>query len=684
MCWDRRITDAVEWLREQWHGMSEADRNGLERQIMEWVESALQPYWGIAEAIIDPQEALRQFASDHREYIHHPDRLWTKFVDRVLPSSRFGELARTFNPGSEGIFGTGEEISRPVILVPGMVGTRLFRSGSGAASSSSIEPDRFTGWLDRQFHSDDSDFLRPLPRDVREVLQPMLDRMFDRQLYDPNAVWDPDTPPSLARLMNRTARERGELFCPDVTACEPASDFALPVAEAMTLRGMFSIMFGLRAEERAREAMRVLGVATLDDLFQDSRYEQLREQRRQRGWHQAVWAVSEYWLLPLERTFNDVIYAFGYDWRQPLLESVDQLVRKIERVKEAHGGKSPILVTHSFGGLLARAAAKRWPENVGGIVQVFSPTAGSVKPYTNFKRGGGGVYPPQWQGEDRIEQTELFEFLQQAVVAGFNHFDPTDLGFGWIQGWDATQFATTSSGVYGAYSLLPNNLPRFGARDHWLKIENDSALTGLLRSSRNVFDLYRQFDQPWGLLDGAVWKLGHGVTVGENCAALWEWLDSNAGPAGSLVNLLHHWHEADYLRVFSAETLTPSQAQTVRDRVNHGIDQAEALAQFLGDWVHPNTWSIDAHGKHTDLGFNIRGTGDAEQPHATHRIVTRAGDGSLEVASARALNDRLQGALHFPNVSHAHAMRESAEVRAGMIKYVYFAMMAAHRAESGV
>ncbi|MFM8535585.1 MAG: hypothetical protein ACKOEC_18670, partial [Acidimicrobiia bacterium] len=301
----------------------------------------------------DIGERLDEFARQVDFYRRHPERLRSEFVERMLPGSRFGELARVLSPGSEPVYGTGEEISRPVILVPGMVGTRLYRTGSSTVRSSSLPPDEISEWLERQFRSDDSALLRPLPRSARDALRPVLTRFSDRHLYNPNAVWDPDSPISMVHLMNKTATERGDLFCPDVTECTPATDFSVEVAETMTLRGLFSLLFGRDTEATARELMGILGVDTMDNLFEDARFEGIRLRRKNRGWCQPVWAVSEHWLLPLERTFNEVIYAFGSDRRQPLANSVDQLVQKIERVKDFHGGKSPILVTHSFGGLVA-------------------------------------------------------------------------------------------------------------------------------------------------------------------------------------------------------------------------------------------------------------------------------------------------------------------------------------------
>jgi pimeloyl-ACP methyl ester carboxylesterase len=679
MCWQRRLEEAVAWAEEMWNGLSPATRKQVFDTI-DYVSARLfDPYFFIDLAAEEIEERLRAFEARAREYARQPERLRTEFIEYILPGSRYGELARMMSPGSELIEGLGEEVSRPVILVPGMVGTRLFRTGEGSRPrSSTLPPDEIAEWFERELRSDDSEFLRRLPASVREVLRPALIRLSDRHLYNPATIWDPDTKLSLFHLTNKTATERGALFCPDDTPGEPATDFSATVAESMTLRGVLSFWLGRDWERRARELAQLLDVSSVDGLLEDARFEALRQRRKDRGWCQPVWDVSEHWLMPMERAFGEVIYVFGYDWRQPLSNSVGRLVRKIERVKEAHGGKSPILVTHSFGGLVARAAAKRRPENVGGIVQAFSPTAGSVKMYTNFKKGGGGSIPPGWQSETPADEWQLSDWFDIDMLTSLMSFDPMDAGFAILLGWDENAFAATSAGVYGAYSLLPNNLPRFGARGHWLNIENDAGLASVIRSSRNVYDLYRQFDRPWGLLDGSVWRDGASVLTGDESERAWAWLATNSGRAGSLVSWLHSLQRSGYMRVFTRETLNASQVRTVRERVLHGIEQAEQLNASVGAWVHPNTWSIDGTGRATDVGFNIRRT---DSGYATRRIVSTEGDGSLELASARSLSEAIPHQLHFNDVSHAHAMGENAQARNALVKAVYLAMVAAYRAE---
>ena len=145
--------EAAEWAQEHWDDLPLAVRRRITDTIEDWIDDIIIPFHGVTSALEDAEEQLRQFISDHRAYIHHPDRLLTQFTERMFPRSRYGELARLFNPGSEPVFGTGEEIARPIILVPGMVGTRLFRTGSSAATSSSAPPDELTRWFEREFRS---------------------------------------------------------------------------------------------------------------------------------------------------------------------------------------------------------------------------------------------------------------------------------------------------------------------------------------------------------------------------------------------------------------------------------------------------------------------------------------------------------------------------------------------------
>jgi hypothetical protein len=168
--------------------------------------------------------------------------------------------------------------------------------------------------------------------------------------------------------------------------------------------------------------------------------------------------------------------------------------------------------------------------------------------------------------------------------------------------------------------------------------------------------------------------------TGDTSELAWNWLTENAGEAGSLVRWLHSLQRDGWLRIFTREELTAAQAGRIRERVTRGIDAAEQMNTLVGNYVHPNTWSVYSSGLDTDVGFNIRRTDSTDEPYATHRIIGTEGDGSLEIPSARALASTMHHESHLPGVRHDVAMSSSEPARSLMIKSVYLAMVAAHRA----
>ena len=692
MGWREDLAAARQWVEDAWDDLDPS----IKRQIEEGIERATNPTFVlnfvlsqaetyIAESIENQIQRLQEIRRELEDYIEDPARLLREFEDYIRPRTQFGQMAHELLPGTEDLDSLTDEIRRPIILIPGMVGTRLMRPEGSVpgANSTALPPDRLQRFMEEQFRSADSALLHGLPESARNILLPYLIRISDRHLYNPRTVWDPDTAYAMIDLMNKTAAERGRLFCPDDTEAEPASAFATEVAESMTIEGYIGFKHGPLLGRLAREIRHARGISADDWAAANQRYAGYRRRRELRGWAQPVWGVSEHWLLPLERTFNEVVYAFGYDWRQPVLISVEKLIRKIRRVQDHHDGKAPILVTHSFGGILARGAAKRVPESIAGVVQVFSPTAGAVKPYTNFKKGGGGTLPPGWDREDPPEPSRIREQIASLPAFIGLDFEKTtmDTAFAILLGWDANAFVATSSGTYGLYSLLPNNVPRFNVHNHWINIEDDTELEAELTSTSNIYDLYRDFGRPWGLISDDVWAPGSNVQTGDESERFRQWLASLEGEAASLVRLFNEYEDDGYLRLFQRETFDATHVQVVRERVLYGIDQAEKYDRLVGDYVHPNTWSLYSSGRTTSSGFNIRRI-NRERPreYATRRIVSDHGDGTVETPSSRALLHRIRGEIPVPGAHHADVMKDEPAARSLLVRTVVKAMVAAHRA----
>lgn len=86
------------------------------------------------------------------------------------------------------------------------------------------------------------------------------------------------------------------------------------------------------------------------------------------------------------------VYACGYNWLESCGESAKTLAQRIERIiafwtDHKRECKQVILVTHSMGGLVARACAKNMPEKILGIVHGVMPALGAPACYRRIACG---------------------------------------------------------------------------------------------------------------------------------------------------------------------------------------------------------------------------------------------------------------------------------------------------------
>lgn len=86
------------------------------------------------------------------------------------------------------------------------------------------------------------------------------------------------------------------------------------------------------------------------------------------------------------------VYACGYNWLQSCGESARRLERRIDEIlawwrARRHECRQVILVTHSMGGLVARACAKRIPGKIAGIVHGVMPALGAPLLYRRLACG---------------------------------------------------------------------------------------------------------------------------------------------------------------------------------------------------------------------------------------------------------------------------------------------------------
>ena len=180
------------------------------------------------------------------------------------------------------------------------------------------------------------------------------------------------------------------------------------------------------------------------------------------------------------------VYACGYNWTQSNEKSGQRLKQRVLDVikfwtDRKFDCKQVILVTHSMGGLVGRACAKQIPDKIAGIVHGVMPALGAPLAYRRMACGTETSAP----GKGPIDNYSMEKFAD-------------------IAGDTPAKTTPAMATACGALELLPNHL----YPGPWLfsavkrangTIEN----IGSLQHS-NVYDLYRDFDAWFRMIDPAL------------------------------------------------------------------------------------------------------------------------------------------------------------------------------------
>jgi hypothetical protein len=196
----------------------------------------------------------------------------------------------------------------------------------------------------------------------------------------------------------------------------------------------------------------MLGYSNRADIISDFSQKKSPDQVA-RGWGGVRWESYGEFLAYLENLNLGPVYAYGYDWRQPILQTGCQMAADITgqsatignlAAKPADGRfkggilahaktKKCVIITHSMGGLVTRAALK-------GSQSLRDMTLGvlhGVQPVT-----GAPV---------------MFRRLITGAKTEFDGSDLTSVVLSTIQGSTGDKFAALMSVLPGAMQLLPSN-----------------------------------------------------------------------------------------------------------------------------------------------------------------------------------------------------------------------------------
>ncbi|MFZ4573291.1 MAG: lipase family alpha/beta hydrolase [Phycisphaerales bacterium] len=205
-------------------------------------------------------------------------------------------------------------------------------------------------------------------------------------------IWDPDSNMFMVSLMIRSANTRTTMFNPALTpgrTMQTFSDEDNGNSDASTDEASFGLS------------------------------------RTERNWTSVSWAHYGDCAAGVQAQVGPrggVVFCFGYDWRLSNIENGLKLKEFIENVVRPHTRFKPIVVTHSMGGLVTRAACSvhGMESMVTGVIHTMMPTHGAAEAYGSPKLGD------------------------------------MDFPFSWLVGDTYDEIACVTSGVGGMFQLMPS------------------------------------------------------------------------------------------------------------------------------------------------------------------------------------------------------------------------------------
>jgi len=182
-------------------------------------------------------------------------------------------------------------------------------------------------------------------------------------------------------------------------------------------------------------------------------------------------------------SYHYPVYACGYNWLQSNEESVKRLAQRIDDILQFWSSRRQtctqvILVTHSMGGLVARACARQMEDKIAGVIHGVMPALGAPACYRRIACGTESSNP----SNGKIGNGKAWAF---SIIAG-----------------ESAALTTPVMAVApGPLELLPNHLyPR-----PWLFATGPASREGRLDyvplAVTNPYDLYRETSSWYRLID---------------------------------------------------------------------------------------------------------------------------------------------------------------------------------------
>lgn len=305
--------------------------------------------------------------------------------------------------------------------------------------------------------------------------------------------------------------------------------------------------------------------------------------RGKRGWGGVSWSSygailkalqTNQWDSQVNLFYEFPVHAFGYNWTASnnsaggllskyISETIDLYKNNKDQPRKC---EKVILVTHSMGGLVARAACMLHgaKERVAGVVHGVQPAFGSPAAYWRMK---GGFERPH-----TIPEIESIQWLknplkmyahqkEKIINSSLLGIPFTNIKFGkgnlmaWVLGTDGEEVTSLLGNMPGGLQLLPNKMYKNNdGHNSWLAVYSTDGERTLLPRSDPYEEIYRKKDVYYRLVRP-------------------EWLEPGTGIKSKLHEDVTPWRK--YLGY---------------------LQQAESFHDALKDQVHDETYQFYSSG----------------------------------------------------------------------------------------
>lgn len=209
-----------------------------------------------------------------------------------------------------------------------------------------------------------------------------------------------------------------------------------------------------------------------------------------RGWEGVAWGFYGDFLRYLTNAIRGnvqcPVYAVGYDWRKDNWVSAQHLNARINAILSRESVDRVIIITHSMGGLVTRAALRQFADlnqKVAAVIHVFQPVLGAVVAYRRMFTGA-------------VDETVDGDFPLRAIL-GTNWFNYVEL----------------QSVLPGPVQLLPTNAYRRNLRTLRIEWLHSEPMLTSANWAGDVYNVYSNPDSPPGLIPHRYFDTTYGMTI---------------------------------------------------------------------------------------------------------------------------------------------------------------------------